>query len=239
MNNMFEDCKSLTRLDLRGFNTENVTVMNAMFYKCGSLTTLDLSGWKNDKVTEMGGMFADCASLSSLDLSDFNTSNVTNMRSMFLNCGLLKSLDLSSFNTENVQFMLEMFSGCNHLKTIYAGSEWRTDAVNESSKMFYGCTNLVGGQGTTYDENHVDATFAHIDGGTSNPGYFTGKNAALRGDVDGDGGVNISDVTALIDYLMSGNATGINLDAANCNQDGAVNIADVTTLINFLLTDQW
>ena len=39
--------------------------------------------------------------------------------------------------------------------------------------MFYGCTSLVGGAGTTYSANHVGATYAHIDGGTSNPGYFT------------------------------------------------------------------
>jgi hypothetical protein len=39
--------------------------------------------------------------------------------------------------------------------------------------MFFGCTNLKGGAGTTYDENYVDATYAHIDGGVDNPGYLT------------------------------------------------------------------
>ena len=59
--------------------------------------------------------------------------------------------------------------------------------------------------GTTYNaSNPKDKTYAHIDGGTSNPGYFTAKNAGLRGDVKGDGSVNISDVTPLIDYLLSG-----------------------------------
>ena len=44
--------------------------------------------------------------------------------------------------------------------------------------MFRDCANLVGGAGTTYDANHVDYTYAHIDGGTSNPGYLTDKNAS-------------------------------------------------------------
>ena len=44
--------------------------------------------------------------------------------------------------------------------------------------MFYNCTSLVGGQGTTYDANHIDKTYAHIDGGPSNPGYFTEKPEA-------------------------------------------------------------
>ena len=38
--------------------------------------------------------------------------------------------------------------------------------------MFEGCTSLVGGAGTTYDEENVGYEYAHIDGGVSNPGYF-------------------------------------------------------------------
>ena len=57
----------------------------------------------------------------------------------------------------------------------------------------------------------------------------------IVGDVDNDGDVNIADVTALIDYLLSGDATGINLDAADVDRDGEVNIADVTSLIDMLL----
>ena len=61
----------------------------------------------------------------------------------------------------------------------------------------------------------------------------------FRGDVNGDGNVNISDVTALIDYLLSGNANGVNLSAADCNKDNSINISDVTTLIDYLLTGNW
>jgi len=63
--------------------------------------------------------------------------------------------------------------------------------------------------------------------------------ASTRGDVDGDGSVNISDVTALIDYLLSGNASGINVSAADCDQDNSVNISDVTSLIDYLLSGAW
>ena len=54
-----------------------------------------------------------------------------------------------------------------------------------------------------------------------------------------DAAVNIQDVTALINYLLSKNANGISLGNANCNKDQAINISDVTTLINFLLSKQW
>ena len=63
--------------------------------------------------------------------------------------------------------------------------------------------------------------------------------AGMRGDVNMDQAVNIADVTTLIDYLLTNNATGISLENANCNEDEGVNIADVTTLIDFLLTGNW
>ena len=63
-------------------------------------------------------------------------------------------------------------------------------------------------------------------------------NSHEVGDVNGDGSVNIADVTALIRYVLSGNATGICVDAADCNQDGDVTIADVTALISIVLSGQ-
>ena len=62
-------------------------------------------------------------------------------------------------------------------------------------------------------------------------------NTFIPGDVNDDGHVNISDVTALIDYLLN-NANAINVDAADMNGDGSVNISDVTGLIDYLLSGQ-
>jgi len=152
----------------------------------------------------------------------------------------LTSLDISGFNTANVTDMQDMFAVCPALTTIYVGDGWSTAAVTSSNDMFYGCTSLVGGMGTTYDANHVDKAYAHIDGGPSNPGYFTAKGGTvLRGDVNGNGSVTIADVTALIDYLLSSNDTGVNVGAADCNNDTHVTIADVTALIDFLLSGNW
>ncbi len=71
--------------------------------------------------------------------------------------------------------------------------------------------------------------------------YFTvtTQSVAMRGDVDMDGQVKINDVTALINYLLSGDASGISVEAADCDLDNNVKIGDVTTLINYLLSQQW
>ena len=60
-------------------------------------------------------------------------------------------------------------------------------------------------------------------------------NAFLRGDVNSDGQVNVSDATALINYLLTEDATGIDLAAADYDENGLVNISDATTLIGDLL----
>ncbi len=57
----------------------------------------------------------------------------------------------------------------------------------------------------------------------------------LLGDVNGDGVVAISDVTVLIDYLLSGSGD-INELASDLNGDGSVSISDVTALTDMLLS---
>lgn len=56
------------------------------------------------------------------------------------------------------------------------------------------------------------------------------------GDVNRDGLVNISDVTVLITYLLSGSTGDIDLVAADVTQNNEVNISDVTTLITMIMS---
>ena len=57
------------------------------------------------------------------------------------------------------------------------------------------------------------------------------SSQTLVGDVDEDGNVNITDVTALIDMLLSDNTK----PSGDVNGDGSINITDVTDLIDILL----
>lgn len=68
-----------------------------------------------------------------------------------------------------------------------------------------------------------------------------GANAAsrLRGDVTDNGEVDISDVTALIDYVLTGDASSLNLSGADCTLNGEIDISDVTGLIDYILKGEW
>ena len=145
-----------------------------MFSTCYALASLDVSNFNTSNVTNMSNMFNLCSVLPVIDVSNFDTSNVTNMYLMFSNCQLVASLDVSNFNTSKVTNMASMFNGCNKLTLIKASSLFVVDQVTNSSNMFANDYLLTGGAGTTYNaSNPKDKTYAHIDGGTANPGYFT------------------------------------------------------------------
>ena len=57
----------------------------------------------------------------------------------------------------------------------------------------------------------------------------------IKGDANGDGNRNISDVTWLINYLLAGCTTSFHTENADVNEDGEITISDVTSLINLLL----
>ena len=147
--------------------------------------------------------------------------------------------------------------------TEYTEAEITTDVINERV-LVKGLTLTTGEGGEKYlytadgmvIYNQFNITYpAELEGKTFDVegmvSYYNEKvqimpiaiteaqEAYIRGDVNGDNFVNIADVTSLINYLLTDDATDINLQAANCNEDEGINIADVTSLINFLLTDQW
>ena len=72
-----------------------------------------------------------------------------------------------------------------------------------------------------------------------NAGYYTPnglvdvvkKADTLKGDINGDGNVDVSDVTTLVGYILDGETP------QNCDLDGDgnVNVTDVTTLVNLIL----
>ena len=59
-----------------------------------------------------------------------------------------------------------------------------------------------------------------------------GWGSAGSGDLNGDGHLDVDDLKAIIDILISGMPAPIEAD---CNHDGRVDVDDVTTLINMLL----
>ena len=60
------------------------------------------------------------------------------------------------------------------------------------------------------------------------------KSASKPGDVNGNGEVNVTDVTALVNIIL-GSTTDYDMLNVDVNGDGEVNVTDVTALVNIIL----
>ena len=57
------------------------------------------------------------------------------------------------------------------------------------------------------------------------------QETQLQGDINGDGGLNVLDVVALVNFILSANCP----DSSDVNSDGGCNVLDVVTLVNLIL----
>ncbi len=125
----------------------------------------------------------------------------------------------------------------NHMITLTpTTSPFETSLKVTSSDPNVAVARLV--NGVVQVAGRVEGTTMVIVGsvdGTAIPDTCLVTVYTENGDVNCDGYVNISDVTDLIDYLLSGNGDSVNQTNADCDKDSNVNIADVTTLIDYLL----
>ena len=152
-------------------NNKATISMSNIFTKSRS-SSIDLTNFNTQNIIDMSFSFSNISGkITGLD--NLNTKNVTNMNAMFNTCPAT-TLDLSSFDTSNVTNMKAMFNAAANLTTIYVSNKFTTNNVTSSNSMFTRCKKLVGGMGTTFDStSELDKTYARIDGGEANPGYFT------------------------------------------------------------------
>lgn len=62
------------------------------------------------------------------------------------------------------------------------------------------------------------------------------QEAGIRGDANGDGEVNVNDVTVTINFILEKNPTEFVFANADVNGDGEVTVLDVTAIINLILS---
>jgi hypothetical protein len=103
-------------------------------------------------------------------------------------------------------------------------------------------TDMNGYQANWLNAEVVDSrnvmVYQYYPGGHLTVWRLTKRGGLLLGDVDDNGVVNVTDVTILINYMLSGNVN-INLANADCDSSKSINITDVTMLINYVMSGSW
>ena len=88
------------------------------------------------------------------------------------------------------------------------------------------------------DARHV-TIYQYYPGSHLTVWRLTKNGGILRGDVNGDGTVDVGDVTALIAYVLTGDDEGIILENAQCDSSEDIDVGDVTALITRILSGAW
>ena len=106
-------------------------------------------------------------------------------------------------------------------------------------------TYSVEGLKLTYDNTNV--TITNVDGTATlalaqvKDMEFTNDasstSGALLGDVNGDGTVNVTDITDLINAVLNEDYSSIVFANADMDSNGSINVTDVTELINQVLNN--
>ena len=158
---MFENCSNLQTIKLGDkWSVAKVNNMAQMFNNCKSLTSLDVSNWDVSNVVSMANMFRLCANLTTLNVSNWNVSNVTNMHHIFHYCEKLTELDVSKWDISNVTDRDNMFQACKSLTEIdVAGFKFSNNIGSDLSKsihaMFHNCINLKSLDISSWDLSHI------------------------------------------------------------------------------------
>ena len=135
MEHLFNGLKKVTDLDLSGLDVKRVNNIGSLFARNPGLISLNLSNWQLDSVHDMSYMFTQLYDRKTLNLTGFTTKNVTDMHHMFTECHALTTLDLSSFDTSKVTDMNNMFRDNFALKNLNLSS-FNTSNVTNMKEMF-------------------------------------------------------------------------------------------------------
>lgn len=180
--------------------------------------TYEITGIENNA-------FDDCYELTSVVIPN---SVETIGEQAFQGCTGLTSVTIGSGVTA---IGSKAFNYCNALTTVkcigsvppvMAGSDCFSVAAYNRATLF-----VPRNSEATYAASDYWYKFAHVEGWGS----------AGQGDVDGDGLMNIKDVTILIDVLVGSDVDTFYIESADLNKNGRIDIGDVTSLIDSILNN--
>ena len=222
----FSRCQNLTSVQVEEGNPVYDSRGNCNAIIETASNTL-IEGWEfssiPNSITSLGeGAFSGC-----YDMKSFNIpSSVTRIGSeAFWGCGLT-----SVSIPESVTSIGTYAFYCTSLKSMYC---YGKTAPKTEGEIFYDVNlNRV----TLFvPEESIDAYKAKEPWKSFGNIIAINEKTFISGDANGDGGVNVFDVTATVNYILGSPSTGFDSEAADVNDDGSVNVFDVTKLVNIIL----
>ncbi|MDO4511355.1 MAG: leucine-rich repeat protein [Bacteroidales bacterium] len=211
----FYTCSKLTKVVI----PNSVTYMqDYVFSECTSLSSIEFP--KGMKMID-SGMLSDCKSLTQVTFPD-SVYYIGNWACA--NCTELTQITLPAALTSLQNYIVQ---GCSKLSKVYCKAK---KPVNINQYTFVDAPIATA---TLYVPIGTKAAYAAAPYWKDFGAIVEKDFSKTPGDINGDGNVNVSDITALINKIL-GTATYAD-EVCDINADGAVNVSDVTALINMIL----
>ncbi len=160
------------------------------------------------------------------------------------------AIDCSNLNNVHLRFWRWLGVECPNFDHVYVrvsnnGTDWidvwengSTIADNFWMEMEYDISDVADGEENVY----VRWTMGPTDYDMRYPGWNIDDVEVLSfnclsyvcGDADGSGGINILDVTFIVNYLYKGGAAPEPLEAGDPSGNGSVNVLDISYIIQYL-----
>ena len=205
--------------DLTGYDKMTVVIHAYSYYY--DTSSIGVFTSKESKVINLDDSYADYTVVLDCDGSDAVTiqsiDNYTSVKNVKIYAGDLTTATLRADETGDETYRL----------------------ITDITDRFYTVEDLVAEGSYVYKVKAV-----YIDGTESawsnkqNVTLFENGHGYTLGDVNHDESISITDVTDLINYLLTEDENDFCLICADVNNDNKISIADVTELINILLTSE-
>ncbi len=215
--NKFSDYFVLNnRSALRSLNVSNNPGIIGLYCNDNALTSLNISG---------------CSAMTTLLCQNNQLTSLTNLPTT------LKSLDCS-----NNKLTALSVQGCNAITSITCSQNQIKESamgtlVSSLRTIPEGSTGLLyvlsgSNEGNVITASQVNTARAKrwIPRQNINGSWV---EIPVAGDVNGDGKINVTDVTTLVNMILK--VIPQNLTAGDINGDGKINVTDVTALVNIIL----
>lgn len=217
MEYMFSMCYQLTSIDLSHFNTSNARNMQGMFDSCQNLPSIDLSNFDMSQVENANNMFAWGFVLKTIYVDDekWVTSKLKYSENMFGNCPQLVGGDGTVFDYGHTDgsyacvddethpgYLTDVKPRCEQPVITYEDGQFNFTSETADAEFLYSvCASGKGNSAALATEYQVEAY-------ATKTGYRRSKKAALnisvlKGDVNGDGQVNVTDAVEVVKITLS------------------------------------
>ena len=233
------DCRAnqLTSLDVSA-----LTNLQELWCNTNQLTTLNVNN-----NTKLQYLYCYNNKLTSLNVSSKTTLNklqCQNNQLTSLNVQGCSAMSVLNCSTNKLSSLY--VQGCTALNTLYsyqnqitaAGMTTLVNSLPTRSSSNPGTLRALynTSEGNVFNASHLSTAQAKY----WNPKKYNGSNwvditFSQHGDVDGNGVIGMDDLTALINYLVYGTTSGIDMTGADVDGNGVIGMDDLTALINYLV----